>query len=529
MAVVESKLVTVKALNTVWSDGVIPLYKHLDDRLNNIGQVYTFQKVYTSWSLSDNDKFPRGVSSPKKGDVYLVNTGYPLWTKDPESFPSYTADAPPRMYICTKGYSGQKTFSNDEASEEYWSPLDLNLQVATNQKYGLIKVGEAGDSETETDRLVKLNSNDIAHVELPTATKHHIDSNDNTEVLGTVGLVAVGDGIGLNGNNEIYIEVASGGDSGLEITDAGELSNTGVKSLKYETATDTYTILKGNIIASTPSGNNGEINFSDGSNNFSAQVSGWASKQNASTAIRTTKADGTSSTSTTEGIGSTSRPVFINNENVPKQITRLVLGDSSNAYTSCIARFETGTITSANTVEIKGQGHNNDSDPASQTYNALKVDGRALISGALSAKKVYHAVWNDITDAIEVQDTLNPEPGCCYYFNGDKYYKTDKYCQNGIIGIHSDTAGDILGRKGKHKELDISIGGFVLAYVDKIYKQGTPLTATKDGKLTKMRLISRILHPERLVATYWKPEAEKEWGDENHKVQVNGRTWVKVR
>ena len=128
-----------------------------------------------------------------------------------------------------------------------------------------------------------------------------------------------------------------------------------------------------------------------------------------------------------------------------------------------------------------------------------------------------------------MQDTLNPEPGYCYYFNGDKYYKTDKYCQNGIIGIHSDTAGSILGKKGKHKELDISIGGFVLAYVDKVYKQGTPLTATKDGKLTKMGFISRILHPERLVATYWKPESQKEWGDDNRKVQVNGRTWVKVR
>ena len=114
-------------------------------------------------------------------------------------------------------------------------------------------------------------------------------------------------------------------------------------------------------------------------------------------------------------------------------------------------------------------------------------------------------------------------------FDGRTYKKTEEYCQKGIIGIHSDTAGDILGKKGKHKELDIAIGGFVLAHVDDIYESGTPLTCGPDGCLTEMKREDVREYPERLVATYWKPEQADFWGPEEGQIAVNGRDWVKIK
>ena len=156
--------------------------------------------------------------------------------------------------------------------------------------------------------------------------------------------------------------------------------------------------------------------------------------------------------------------------------------------------------------------------------------GSIYASNYISASKIYHAVWNDITDAIEVQDDLDIEPGRVYCFDGENYHKSSKYAEKGIIGIHSDTAGDILGRKNRgKKELDIAIGGFVLAYVDKEYKPGTPLTCNSSGELTKARFMTRLLHSERVIATYWKNELDEMWGPRNSQIQVNGRKWVKIK
>lgn len=172
---------------------------------------------------------------------------------------------------------------------------------------------------------------------------------------------------------------------------------------------------------------------------------------------------------------------------------------------------------------------NRDNTVPTATNCALKVDGNIYADGNISGYKVFHAVWNDISDAIEVQDDLEIEPGFCYMFDGITYKKTEEYCQKGVLGIHSDTAGDILGRKGKHKELDIAIGGFVLAHVDDIYESGTPLTCGPDGCLTEMKREDVREYPERLVGTYWKPEPEDFWGSENGKIPVNGRQWIKIK
>lgn len=71
----------------------------------------------------------------------------------------------------------------------------------------------------------------------------------------------------------------------------------------------------------------------------------------------------------------------------------------------------------------------------------------------------------------------------------------------------------------------MAVGGFVLAYTDKDYESGTPLTCTKEGVLTRMSLAMRILHPERLVAVFHRKEKSDTWNGK----AVLGRNWVLVR
>ena len=160
---------------------------------------------------------------------------------------------------------------------------------------------------------------------------------------------------------------------------------------------------------------------------------------------------------------------------------------------------------------------------------SLNVAGGILAVGRIkSATGVYNAVWNDLADCIPVDDECKVEPGYCYCFDGERYYKSTKYLDEGIIGIDSDTYGMNMGHKPGLNQMDVAVAGFVLAYVDKEYKPGTPLTCTENGYLTEIKKEDKIEYPERIVATYWKSEPADEWGSDSRKVKVNGRKWVKV-
>ena len=164
------------------------------------------------------------------------------------------------------------------------------------------------------------------------------------------------------------------------------------------------------------------------------------------------------------------------------------------------------------------------------TSGALTVStgGIYAASGIKSNTGVYNAVWNDLADCIPVDDECKVEPGYCYCFDGERYYKSTKYLDEGIVGIDSDTYGMNMGHKPGLNQMDVAVAGFVLAYVDKEYKPGTPLTCAKNGYLTKIKLKDKIRYPERVVATYWKSELADEWGSDSRKVKVNGRKWVKI-
>lgn len=164
------------------------------------------------------------------------------------------------------------------------------------------------------------------------------------------------------------------------------------------------------------------------------------------------------------------------------------------------------------------------------TTGALTVSKGGIYakSGITSGTAVYNAVWNDLADCIPVDDECRVEPGYCYCFDGKRYYKSTKYLDEGIVGIDSDTYGMNMGHKPNLNQMDVAVAGFALAYVDKEYKPGTPLTCAENGYLTKIKLRDKLRYPERIVATYWKSEPADEWGSDDRRVKVNGRKWVKV-
>ena len=165
----------------------------------------------------------------------------------------------------------------------------------------------------------------------------------------------------------------------------------------------------------------------------------------------------------------------------------------------------------------------------STSTGAVVISGGLGVQGNIYGSKVWGCVWNDLADCIDVPESTDLEYGYCYCFDGKNYYKSTGYLDDGIIGIHSDTAGFCMGKRENEKQMNVAVAGFVLAYVDKEYECGTALVATKEGKLTKANRATRLLHPERIVATYYKKEKEDLWGPKSNKIKVNGRSWVKIK
>lgn len=164
------------------------------------------------------------------------------------------------------------------------------------------------------------------------------------------------------------------------------------------------------------------------------------------------------------------------------------------------------------------------------TPGAINVlNGGIIAAGGIKGDRVYNAVWNDLADSIPVNEDAVLVAGKAYCFDGEKYTESSEYMADGYIGIHSDTYGMNMGGKPGVKQIDCAVAGFVLAYVDKEYPVGTPLTCTKDGMLTAIKKRDKIRNPEKIVATYWKSEPNNVWGPEGNEVFVNGRKWVKVR
>lgn len=199
----------------------------------------------------------------------------------------------------------------------------------------------------------------------------------------------------------------------------------------------------------------------------------------------------------------------------------------SSSYAAA-SESASGIVTTDTQAFAGAKTFSNTTDSTDKTSGAVIVSGGLGVAKNIYAAAVHNAVWNDLADCIPVDDECKIEPGYCYCFDGEKYYKSSKYLDEGIIGIDSDTYGMNMGHKPNLNQMDVAVAGFVLAYVDKEYKPGTPLTCTENGYLTEIKREDKIEYPERIVATYWKNEPADEWGSDSRKVRVNGRKWVKV-
>jgi len=154
------------------------------------------------------------------------------------------------------------------------------------------------------------------------------------------------------------------------------------------------------------------------------------------------------------------------------------------------------------------------------TNAAVKVTGGMYVTNGIGASKIFNAVWNDIADFVEVPDNFKIEYGKAYTRNklGDIVLANN----NTSLGIASDTYGFGVGNKEGKNQMPIAIGGWVLAYVDKLYYPMTPLKAGENGCLTELL----DTDPAYLcLGLFDRVESNEEWNG----IKVNGRCWVKVK
>jgi len=177
----------------------------------------------------------------------------------------------------------------------------------------------------------------------------------------------------------------------------------------------------------------------------------------------------------------------------------------------------TGTLKISGTTKTDGYFYAGTTDPTNST--------RLNYDGYFYATKVYNAVYNDIADFQPVDDEV--VYGKVYRLTKSGAKICTERCQLGVIGVCSDTYGIAAGVGGDNKA-PFAVAGWVLAYVDKEYEPGTPLTNDENGDLIEMTLEDKRSYPERLVAIYDRPEPREFWGP-NNEIKVNGRHWIKVR
>ena len=132
---------------------------------------------------------------------------------------------------------------------------------------------------------------------------------------------------------------------------------------------------------------------------------------------------------------------------------------------------------------------------------------------------------NDFADFIYTKKPLSSSNvGLAVTRKGDNVVVADK--GDFVLGIYSDTYGMSVGSNayGSNNSVPVAVAGFALAYVDKEYKPGTPLTVKSRGRLTKAGLFRRIFNKKSIVGYF----DRKETNDLYVSTHVNGRSWIKV-
>lgn len=206
-------------------------------------------------------------------------------------------------------------------------------------------------------------------------------------------------------------------------------------------------------------------------------------------------------------------------------------GNSATATLAATATINYNNRSAANYQVLFGSGtglYASDlvtMNPNTGTITATNIDGASRGGVVSGFSKVYNAVWNDYADYITVEPDTPREPGRVIVFDGRYHSMAKEYAQIGSLGIVSDTFSFVAGTKVGETQLPLAVSGFVLAYVDKVYPSGTPLTSAPDGGLTEMLLETKMKYPERLLATFYREETTEAWFG----LEVKGRHWVQVR
>lgn len=155
--------------------------------------------------------------------------------------------------------------------------------------------------------------------------------------------------------------------------------------------------------------------------------------------------------------------------------------------------------------------------------------------------RVFNAVYNDIAEFRQLQTGNNIQYGRCYVQTENGIRLSNDRLEDGIIGICSDTYGQVLGLPDLNSA-PIALAGYVLAYISdgirnilkdkdlKSIKIGTPLTSGPDGTLTIMTKSEIINNPDKIVAKYIGSNANSYLRSscQDTLKNIENRHWVKV-
>ena len=173
----------------------------------------------------------------------------------------------------------------------------------------------------------------------------------------------------------------------------------------------------------------------------------------------------------------------------------------------------------------------NTTDATSTTEAAVKMSGGLAVAKAIRADKVYGAVWNDYAE-YRNGDTQNIKAGQVVIEKGDdSVILSYARMQPGGM-IVSDTYGFVIG--DPNKSLPIAVTGRVLAYTledRENYRNyiGKPVCVGPNGTVSLMRDKEASEYPWLIIGTVSAVPDYNEWGPDEHKVQVDGRVWIKIK
>lgn len=171
------------------------------------------------------------------------------------------------------------------------------------------------------------------------------------------------------------------------------------------------------------------------------------------------------------------------------------------------------------------------------TYSSIAGDSSTRCTFTLSAfadgtfkancsAPLYGAVWNDYAEFRATKEKIIP--GHVVIENGDGTMSISNKRLIPGASIVSDTFGFAIGETEECKT-PIATAGRVLAYTDKDvnnFKAGDAVCAGKNGKVSKMTRLEKILFPDCILGYVSEIPNYEIWGENN--TQVNGRIWIKI-